>query len=78
MERGLRQGDPVSPFLFIIAAEAINVLMQEVIEKKLYKPFLVENSGMEISHLQFADDALFFREWSTRNALNLLHLLKNF
>lgn len=67
MERGLRQGDPLSPFLFIIAAAAIDVLMQEAIEKKLCKPFIVENYGLEISHLQFANDALFFREWSTRN-----------
>lgn len=33
---------------------------------------------MEITHLQFADDVLFMRDWSTGNALNLLKLLKCF
>lgn len=33
---------------------------------------------MEISHLQYTDDALFFREWSTKNATKVLQLLKNF
>lgn len=78
MEKGLRQGDPLSPFLFLIAAEAINVMMQEAIEKKLYIPFTVRNNGMVISHLQFVDDALFFGEWSTRNASTSVQLLKNF
>lgn len=60
MERGLRQGDPLSPFLFLIAAEALNVMMQEAIQKRLYTPLTVGNSGIVVSLLQFADDALFF------------------
>lgn len=77
-ERGLHQGDPLSPFLFIITVEVINAMMKEAIGKSVYKPFKVGNRDMEISHLQFADDALFFGDWSTGNASALLHLLKNF
>lgn len=74
MERGLKQGDPLS----IIAVEAINAMMQEAKDKSIFKPFKVGKKDLEISHLQFADDAVFFGEWSTSNASNLLRLLKNF
>lgn len=53
-------------------------MTKEAIGKSTYKPFKVGNRDMEISHLQFADDALFFGDWSTGNAFVLIHLLKNF
>lgn len=59
MERRLRQSDPFSPFLFIIAIEALNVMMVEAIKKGLYQGFQVGTNCIEVSHLQLADDALF-------------------
>nr|GEZ54588.1 reverse transcriptase domain, reverse transcriptase zinc-binding domain protein [Tanacetum cinerariifolium]GEZ55668.1 reverse transcriptase domain, reverse transcriptase zinc-binding domain protein [Tanacetum cinerariifolium] len=37
MERGLRKGDPLSPFLFILAVEALNVVMLEAKNKNIFK-----------------------------------------
>lgn len=61
MQRGLRQGDPLSPLLFIIAMEALNVMM--VIDKWFFHGLQVGKDHVHVSHLQFADDALFMGRW---------------
>ncbi|GKD75383.1 putative RNA-directed DNA polymerase, partial [Tanacetum coccineum] len=78
MERGLRQGDPLSPFLFLIVTEALQVTILKACELGLFKGVCLANSGNNISLLQFADDALFFGEWTRLNASNLINILRCF
>ncbi|XP_071728212.1 uncharacterized mitochondrial protein AtMg01250-like [Rutidosis leptorrhynchoides] len=78
LERGVRQGDPLSPFLFIIAAEGLSILTKTVIENGLYKGVEIGNNKILVPHLQYADDTIFLGEWSRRNASNLMKLLKCF
>ncbi|GAU15385.1 hypothetical protein TSUD_04550 [Trifolium subterraneum] len=72
LERGLRQGDPRSPFLFLLAAEGLHVLMEALVERNLFSWY---SMGMEapdlVSHLQFADDTLFMgtKSWANVRAL---------
>lgn len=78
MERDIRQGDPLSPFLFLLVAEAVSVMIQEACSQDLFKGCRVGTTRIEVSHLQFADDSPLLGEWSSRNAVNLMLLLHNF
>lgn len=60
MERGLRQGDPSSPFLIFLATEAFNQMMMPATENEIIKGITVGNRNVIVSHLQFADDTLIF------------------
>ncbi|KAI3517218.1 hypothetical protein L1887_16430 [Cichorium endivia] len=78
MSKGVRQGDPLSPFLFILAMEGLNVAMKEVCEKGLFTGIKVPHEDVSISHLFYADDALFLGEWSLENIKNLARVLRCF
>ncbi|GKV22646.1 hypothetical protein SLEP1_g32498 [Rubroshorea leprosula] len=58
MSKGLRQGDPLSPFLFLIVAEGLNGLIMEAVRKGLLEGIQIGGNEINISHLQFADDTL--------------------
>ena len=52
IERGLRQGDPLSLFLFLLAAEGFNVLMTSLVEAGLCHGYRVGNhDSVSLSHL---------------------------
>ncbi|XP_071725952.1 uncharacterized mitochondrial protein AtMg01250-like [Rutidosis leptorrhynchoides] len=76
--RGIRQGDPISPFLFIIAAEGLNILTKCAIANDQFRGICVGHDKIVVSHLQYADDTIFFGEWSKRNTKNISKLLKWF
>ena len=75
MGRGLRQGDPLSPFLFVIMSEVLNKILQQAIRFQLFKGVSVGNNNVQISHLQFADDTLIFSEANEQYLLRIKEIL---
>ncbi|GJU58060.1 putative RNA-directed DNA polymerase, eukaryota, reverse transcriptase zinc-binding domain protein [Tanacetum coccineum] len=78
IQKGLRQGDPLSPFLFIIAMEALHVSIQDAKSKGIFEGVNVGSNGINISHLQLANDALIMGTWSIDNVKNLCRILRCF
>ena len=60
MERGLRQGDPLSSFLFILVAKVLNKMVVEAEQSGIVEGLLVGKDKVALSHLQFMDDIIFF------------------
>ena len=58
--RGIRQGDPLSPYLFILCMDFLGQLIQEKCEANLWQPIKASQSGPAFSHLLFADDLVLF------------------
>jgi hypothetical protein len=55
--KGLRQGDPLPPFLFLIVAEGLTGLMSKAVDKSLFNGYKVSNNIL-FHTLQFADDTI--------------------
>jgi hypothetical protein len=60
--RGLRQGDPLSPYLFLLVAEGLSVLIDHEIRESRMKELKICRRAPGLSHLLFADDSLLFFE----------------
>ena len=75
-ERGLRQGDPLSIFLFILYAEAlVNCLNHSAASDKLHG-IGIGSSGPKVHHLLFADDSLLLCKASSEEAMKIMNCFK--
>ena len=71
--RGLRQGDPLSPSLFLLCAEGLSTLIHQAARKKLITGISITKGCPKVTHLLFADDSILF----CKASLEECHLLRS-
>nr|GFB46584.1 RNA-directed DNA polymerase, eukaryota [Tanacetum cinerariifolium] len=74
---GLKQGDPLAPYLFILVMESLHLSFARIIEAGFFKGLNINNT-VTISHLFYADDAVFVGEWSDSNLSCIMNVLHSF
>ena len=75
---GLRQGGPLSPYLFVLGMEALSCLISRAIREGFLTGCRIRGrggNGIQVSHLPFADDTLVFCEDSREQMAFLSWLL---
>ena len=73
--RGIRQGDPIPPYFFLLAAEGLSCLIKSRNQSSVLKGIKVAPSAPMVSHLLFADDSLLFFKAHRENAQEILDIL---
>ena len=76
--RGLRQGDPLSPFLFIILREALISQIKGAEAEGRLRGLKIAQASPAVSHLLFADDSLFFYKADVQQCAELMKIIHNF
>nr|GEZ53826.1 RNA-directed DNA polymerase, eukaryota [Tanacetum cinerariifolium] len=69
--------DPLAPYLFILIMESLHLSFSRVIDAGIFTGVRIDSSLM-ISHLFYADDAIFIGEWSHDNLKGIMHMLHYF
>ncbi|KAK5775685.1 hypothetical protein PVK06_043607 [Gossypium arboreum] len=78
LEWGLRQGDPLSPYLFLFSMEAFSKMLIHAQENKVLRGIWASRKGPRINHLFFIDDVLLFVRNKTSDVESLVNMLNNF
>ncbi|KAK3188705.1 hypothetical protein Dsin_028266 [Dipteronia sinensis] len=76
--RGLRQGDPLSPYIFLICAEGFSSLISQAVSMREIRGFQFSRNGPTISHLLFADDSLLFAQATDYNCKSIRRILDTY
>jgi hypothetical protein len=77
-QRGIRQGDPISPYLFVLCMDKLSHLIIEEVDKGGWKALKAGRNGPTISHLMFADDLLLFGQATDRQMQCVMNILNRF
>ena len=71
--RGIRQGDPLSQYIFVVCMERLSELIEEEVRRGDWRPIQASRGGPKLASLFFADDIILFAEATSEQA----HLTKS-
>nr|GEZ47374.1 RNA-directed DNA polymerase, eukaryota [Tanacetum cinerariifolium] len=74
---GLKQGDPLASYLFILVMESLHLSISRAVEAGIFFGIKIDPT-ISISHLFYADDAIFIGQWSDSNLRSIIHMLHYF
>ena len=74
-KKGVRQGDPLAPFLFLVVAEGLAGVVRMVIDKDLLESVEIGDRLTKVNMLQFADDTFFLCKASAQSVLVIKAIL---
>ncbi|WZZ24791.1 hypothetical protein YC2023_008192 [Brassica napus] len=77
-DRGIRQGDPLSPYIFILCGEVLSGLCHKAQLRGDITGISVARHSPRISHLLFADDTMFFLKVNAANSTALHSILHDY
>ncbi|GJT46865.1 RNA-directed DNA polymerase, eukaryota, reverse transcriptase zinc-binding domain protein [Tanacetum coccineum] len=78
LKRGLRQGDPLSHFLFIIVMEGLHMDINDGLAANMFHGIKVGSPRMHLYHLFYADDVIILSEWNLNSMENIIRILNIF
>nr|XP_009598913.1 uncharacterized protein LOC104094650 [Nicotiana tomentosiformis] len=76
--RGLKQGDSLSPSLFIITVEALSKVLNNLHENSDFSGFTMNKKGPQINHLAYTDDLIIFISGNTKSLRLIKHMLAEY
>ena len=74
--RGIRQGDPLSPFLFLLCTEGLHGLLTQSTVRGDIHGFSLSRRSHPLTHLLFADDSLLFCRSNPEECQKILEILQ--
>lgn len=76
--RGLRQGDPLSPYLFILGQEVLSRLLDQELRQKSINGIKTSRSGPTVTHVMYADNIILFLKATKKDARNISLILEKY
>ena len=76
--RGLRQGDPLSPYLLILGQEILSRMLDHELRQSNIKGIKTSKSGPTITHVMYANDIVLFSKTTKKDAETISKILEKY